>query len=336
MINIGIIGTGFGSKVHVPGFRNIPNVQVYGITGDSFSKTKKIAKQLNIPNTYSSWQELINDEKIDAISIATPPHIHKDIVTSALKNSKAILCEKPFGKTLQDAQAMTKSVKKQKMANAVDFEFRYVPEFQYLKTLLDKKLIGDIRYVSINWITGGRASINAKINWSNYKKYGGGILANYGSHVIDYIEWLINPIQKVNANLSIVKQSKKNIDAEDTCEIKAILKNNVKASVLITNVVFGGEGHTIEIFGSKGTLKLSNPNLFDFMQGFSIVHINGKTEKEKKLITPKKFGTISSKVKDGHFQSLIKLLKSNQKLVAVGECGFDLYYGFSAEETQTE
>lgn len=276
MINIGIIGTGFGAKVHIPGFQKLSGVKIMAIAGKNKNETKLVAEQHNIPLTYSHWRDLVKNPKIQAVSIATPPFLHFLIIQEALKQKKAILCEKPFCTTVQQAGLLEKVAKKNKITNAVDFEFRYVPHFQKLKKQLEKKSIGKINYCKIVWITGGRANKNFPLNWMNYKKLGGGVLLNYGSHVIDYLEWLLGPISSVSADLKIIKKNKETATADDFCQFFSLLQNGVPTQVTLSNVLYGGEGHTLEIYGDKGTLKLSNRNLFDAVNGFTLTKIDSR------------------------------------------------------------
>lgn len=275
MINVGIIGTGFGAKVHIPGFQKLPGVKIMAIAGKNKSEIKAIAEQYHIPLAYSHWQDLIKNPQIHAVSIATPPFLHFPIIQEALKQKKSILCEKPFCTTVRQADLLEKMAKKNNIANAVDFEFRYVSHFQELKKQLEKKSIGKINYCKIVWITGGRANKNFPLNWMNYKKLGGGMLLNYGSHVIDYMEWLLGPISSVAADLKIIK-NKEAATADDFCNFSLLLQSGVSVQVTLSNVLYGGTGHTLEIYGSEGTLKLSNHNLFDAINGFTLTKTDNK------------------------------------------------------------
>ena len=105
MINIGIIGTGFGAKVHIPAFRKIAGVRVLGVAGTDKEKTARIAKEYDIPLAFASWKELIAYPDIHAVSIVTPPYLHKEMALYASKLGKHILCEKPLTVSTKDAKA---------------------------------------------------------------------------------------------------------------------------------------------------------------------------------------------------------------------------------------
>ena len=304
MLNVGIIGTGFGAKVHIPAFKKIKNIKVNGIWGKDLSETKRLQDKFDIPNVFENWRNLVMSPKIDIISIATPPFLHKDIILAAAENKKPIICEKPFTLNATQANTALKAAEKAKIIHAVDFEFRYISHFQELKKLIHNGKIGTIKYCKISWITGGRARENFPLNWMNYQKLGGGVLLNYGSHIIDYLGWLFGDIKYVSGNLKILKKqnvSSKTPDAEDYCEFLSIFKSGILAETVISNVLFGGEGHNIEIYGNRGTLKLINNNLFDPIKGFRLILIN-ENNISKTLINEFK-----SKNTDGRIDAFSKL-----------------------------
>ncbi len=292
MIKIGIIGTGFGAKVHIPGFQKIAGVKVWGLAGRDQTTTERLAKAWQIPKIYKNWQAMVNDPAIDAVSIVTPPYLHYRIARAALLCKKAVFVEKAFVMSPKEATSLFRLAKKNKVIHGVDFEFRNIPYFQLLKALLEKKTIGKIRLVKIDWLTGGRAKNDLPPTWHNYKRYGGGTLFNYGSHVIDYVEWLFGQTRSVQGTLLQLKNFRtKGVrpDAEDTCLFSLRLTNNIRVEVTISNVLFGGRGHHLEIYGDQGTLRLSNPDVRDAVKGFQLFRTEAINEITKTIALPKSF-----------------------------------------------
>ena len=97
MIRIGVIGTGFGSLVHVPAFKEIAGVHVAGISSRDPHHAKAVAEKFGI-RSFSSWQELIECPDIDAVSIALPAGMHPEVVLAAIAKGKSVLCEKLPGR----------------------------------------------------------------------------------------------------------------------------------------------------------------------------------------------------------------------------------------------
>lgn len=90
---VGIIGTGFGTKVHYPAFRAHKKFNVVSIAGFNSEKTMKIATNLSIKG-YSDWEELIRNDGLDLIAITTPPYLHYQMAKYALEMGKDLLLEK--------------------------------------------------------------------------------------------------------------------------------------------------------------------------------------------------------------------------------------------------
>ncbi len=281
MTNIGIIGTGFGAKVHVPGFRAVRGARVLGIAGKSAEKTRRVAKEQNIPLVFSSWKELVRDPRIHAVSITTPPPYHQEMAFYAAKHGKHIFCEKPLAMTVQEAKAMLAAARRAGVAHMVDFEFRNLPGLLTLRKLLAKKTLGNIRHVSIAWLTGGRASMNVPLGWQNRTKDGGGVLFSHGSHVVDYMELLFGKAKSVSARLTVAK--KNGATAEDTCDMLFALENGATANVSLSNVLPNAHRHAIEAYGDKGSLKLINRDPKNPDYGFRLFHFSSATNKEMEI-----------------------------------------------------
>ena len=100
MLNIGIIGAGHISTQHIEAYNGIDGCKVKAISDLNKLLARERAQEYGICNVYTNYKELLKDESIDAISIATPTFTHKDIVIDALCAGKNVLCEKPPAKPL--------------------------------------------------------------------------------------------------------------------------------------------------------------------------------------------------------------------------------------------
>lgn len=329
MINIGIIGTGFGGKIHLPGFQKIKGVRVLGLSGKNFEKTKELAKKYKVPLIFKNWKELARHPKIQAVSVATPPYLHAPMALAAIRAGKHVFCEKPLAMNPLEAAKMLKAAQKSKLCHAIDFEFREMPLFKFFKELLRQKRIGRLRYINISLLTGGRASTKVPFSWQNDAKLGGGTLFAYASHMVDYIEWFFGRIAKVSANLSIAKKHTggRKVTADDTCDILMELKDGTPLNLRVSNVLSGGSGHSVTVYGEKGALKLQNQNLLDMAYGFEIWETKFQEFSPKKLALPRRFGKLP-KYPDGR---LALFIKTAEKFIASVKKGKNL--GPSFEES---
>ncbi len=309
MVTIGIIGTEFGAKVHLPGFRKVKNAKVLAIAGNDFSKTAAISREAKLPLVFKSWKELVACPEISAVSIATPPYLHAEMAAFAMKMGKHVLCEKPLAVSVSEAKKMAAFAKRYNVVNMIDFEFRNIPHWIHAKHLLQNGEIGKVGYVNIAWITGGKARSGIPLSWKNFTDKGGGTLLEFGSHIVDYVEWFFGPITEMLADLKTVKkQTSKARLAEDTINVLMRLKNGAIVNASASNVMRGGRGHAIEIYGSEGTLKLVNPNLKDSVYGFELFKEGLNAEDSRKITVP---GDLSKhqNYKDGRLPIFIETAK---------------------------
>lgn len=285
MITIGLIGTGFGANVHIPALKNISGLTLIGVAGSDTVRVAEIAKMHGL-RAYKSWKALIADPAIQAVSIATPPALHEEMAIAAAAAGKHIICEKPMAPTVKACARMLTAVKKAHIVHAIDFEFPFIPAWQHCKELLDAKCIGRIRRINIAWLTGSRAAPSSLMpNWKTIARLGGGILPEYGSHILNYVEWFFGPIAEVFGTLTNTKRERKNA-AADSADLILKLKTGVPVNVSVSNVVPGGHGHSIEVYGDTGSLKLINANLKDSVYGFELLYTKLGEDIMQKLPLP--------------------------------------------------
>ncbi len=271
-LSVGIIGTGFGARVHVPAFRHISAVEVAAIAGQDRKNAAQVAQAHGIPTVHDSWQALIDDKKIRAVVVAVPPVFHYDMVMRALRAGKHVLCEKPFGVDADQAAQMLELSREVQTVCMVDYLFRMAPERMRLKELLTAGAIGRIARVTIEWTMRGRAAGNSAWSWQFDPSRGGGVLFAFGAHVVDYLQWLVGPVRTVTAHLStrggpagMVPDDR--LIAADTLDAILLLEDNTPVSVTVSNATAGGRGHWLTVYGERGALAVGNPNLADAVIG---------------------------------------------------------------------
>ena len=106
--SIGIIGCGAIAEAHLSAYL-ANSAQITAVSDVSLERAEALAAKAGKPSVYIDYLELLDSGKVDAISICTPPHLHREIVIAALQRGIHILCEKPLAGTLEDAQAMVEA-----------------------------------------------------------------------------------------------------------------------------------------------------------------------------------------------------------------------------------
>lgn len=287
-IGVAVVGTGFGQKIHIPGFQAHHRTEVVAVYHRNLDKAQAIASSQNIPYACNSIEDIIAIPEVAAVSISTPPFLHFEMAKKVLAAGKHLLLEKPTALTANEARELYKLTNKSqtnpespsaKTIATMDFEFRFIPSWQMLAELLATGYVGEKRLIKIDWLVSGRADANRPWNWYSQKDKGGGVLGATGSHVFDYINWLFGPVKRLSGQLITGISARpdpdelgklKPVDADDSCTLMLELADGTPCQVCLSSVTYQGRGHWVEIYGSKGTLVLGSDNQQDYVHGFRL------------------------------------------------------------------
>ncbi len=277
-LGVAVVGTGFGQKVHIPGFKEHAKTEVVAVYHRDIAKAQAIATEQNIPNACSRLADVLALPGVDAVSIATPPFLHYPMATDVLNAGKHLLMEKPTTLNAQEAQSLADLAEKNGLVTAMDFEYRFVPAWQYLHQLLTEGYVGKPYLVKIDWIMQSRADKTRPWNWYAQKSQGGGALGALGSHSFDYIPWLLGPVKQLSAKLTTAITERiepesgetRPVDADDSCLITLELMDGTPVQLALSSVSRNGRGHWLEVYGDRGTLVLGSANQKDYVHGFQL------------------------------------------------------------------
>ena len=277
-IGVALVGTGFGQKIHLPGFKEHPRTEVVAVYNQDLNKAQAIAQSHNIPAAFDDLNKIVSSPEVDGVSISTPPFLHYEMAKLTLEAGKHLLLEKPMNLSAQETKHLYHLAHQKGLVATADFEFRFVPAWQLLAEHLDQGFVGEKRLIKIDWLVTSRADPEREWNWYSQKEKGGGALGAIGSHAFDYISWLFGPVKRLCADLSCAVPERpdpksgqlKRVDADDTCLIVLELADGTPCQVALSSVTYQGRGHWVEVYGERGTLVLGSDNLKDYVHGFRL------------------------------------------------------------------
>ncbi len=278
-IKVAVVGTGFGEKIHIPGFQEHPETEVVAVYHRELSKAKAIASRHNIPYAFANLDDLLSLESLDAVSIATPPFLHYSMAKKVLLAKKHLLLEKPMTITTSEIEELHALAQQNGLIAIADFEFRFIPPWQLLAEYLQQGYVGKKYLIKIDWLVASRANPERPWNWYSCADLGGGVLGAIGSHCFDYINWLFGPVKRLCAFLNCAIPSRpdplsnnafKAVDSDDTTLIMLELADGTPCQISLSSVANQGRGHWVEIYGDRGTLVLGSINLKDYVHGFHL------------------------------------------------------------------
>lgn len=266
VLKVGIIGTGFGSVVQFPGFKQNVNFKPVAIAGKHKIKTDKIGKRLNVSKSTTDWRELITDPEIDLISIVTPPDLHRDMAIAALDFGKHVLCEKPLSIDLRQAREMSQAAEDSGLVAMVNLGFRYLPSKAYFAELIKQGFLGKIYQFDINVLNPARLNPRSRgYNWWSDRNSGGGILYALGSHYIDYLNLIFGkinsvcgrPFTHIPKRLNKLTGKMQKVSTDDAFVALFDVGDGILSTMKISTTTAFGKGARIEAYGSEGALILT-------------------------------------------------------------------------------
>jgi predicted dehydrogenase len=263
VIRAAVVGLGFGARVHVPGLRSLEGVEVVAVCARHGADA--VAERLGVARAYASWNELLAEEALDLLTVAAPPGVQAEIARAALERRLPVLCEKPLGRTADEAAALAELAAEAGVPTLVDFEFRAIPAFARAHELLAAGELGRPTRAEIVWTVGTRAGGPLPPSWKDRDELGGGALLALGVHAFDYLGWLVGPIRAVAGRVDVVEGS-----SDTGCVAELELRDGVAATVTVSTAAAEPRGHRVRIECEGGTVEIENADLSDWMSGFEL------------------------------------------------------------------
>ncbi|MDN5203420.1 Gfo/Idh/MocA family oxidoreductase [Fulvivirgaceae bacterium BMA10] len=200
----GIIGVGDVCEVKsAPAMNLVENSELIAVMRRRGALAKDYAQRHNIAKWYDDADELINDPDVNAIYIATPPAFHAEYTKRVASAGKAVYVEKPMARTYEECLEMIEACKNANVPLYVAYYRRSLPHFLKIKELIDQQAIGDIRMVNIQLIQACNPDIVSRQehNWRvDPKIAGGGYFYDLASHQLDFLDYVLGPIETANGH----------------------------------------------------------------------------------------------------------------------------------------
>jgi len=196
-LNIGLIGAGSISTIHLDAYRNNEDAVIYAICDLNEERARSRGAEYGAVKVYTDYNELLADPEIDAVDICTWNNYHAEISIAALKAGKHVHVEKPLCKTVEEALAIEEAVHATGKVLQVGFVRRHNRNVTFLKKMINDGELGEIYYA--------KASILRRLGnpggwFSDKERSGGGPLIDLGVHVIDVCWYLMGKPKPVSVS----------------------------------------------------------------------------------------------------------------------------------------
>jgi len=256
-----VVGTGFGCRVHVPALRNA-GFTVHALVGRDPARTRRRADRLGIPHAFSSLEDALALDDVQAVTIATPPDTHAALAVAACTAGRHVVCEKPFALDAAEAERMLAAAEDAAVTHLVGHEFRWSPERALVARAIAGGMIGEPRTFSLVQYVPLVADPAAPVpDWWFDAGRGGGWLGASGSHIVDQLRTWLGEIAAVSAALPTV--SARRAGAEDTFVVRVAMRSGAQGVLQQTAAAWTPQvvGVTI-VAGTDGTIEVTGDGVF--------------------------------------------------------------------------
>ncbi|WP_422424521.1 Gfo/Idh/MocA family protein [Bacillus sp. PSXD-155] len=260
ILKVGIIGCGsIAQHRHLPEYEANPYVQIVAVCDSNKKRAKKIANNYGV-NMYTDYNELINCEELDAVSVCTPNHLHASISIAALQAGIHVLCEKPMATSKADAEMMIGAAEKSGKKLMIGHNQRFVASHQKAKQMIKSGAIGKIYSFRTAFGHSGPEnwSVDGKESWFFKKEEAFlGAMGDLGVHKADLIRYILNEeITEVGAFVETSAKTFSNVDDCAVCILKS--ESGIIGTLAASWSYVSKEDNSTIIYGEKATLRLED------------------------------------------------------------------------------
>jgi predicted dehydrogenase len=277
-IGVGVAGTGFIGPAHVEALRR-NGITVLGLAENTREKAEQKAAEMGIPRIYGSLDEMLKDDDIQVVHLATPNYLHYPHAKAALLAGKHVICEKPLAMNTRESAELVALAKETGKVNAVNFNIRMYPLVQQARSMVQSGELGDLFILQGSYLQDWLL-FPTDWNWRLEPELGGTLRAvgDIGSHWLDLITFItglrvvevladfktMHPIRKkpakpVETYTGKILQPEDYVDqpifTEDYATILLHFENDVRGVLTVGQVCSGRKNRLyFEINASKSSL----------------------------------------------------------------------------------
>jgi predicted dehydrogenase len=277
-VRVCVIGLGRAGLIHARNFAAaVPEAELAVVVDPNPEALESALKEIHPGKCLTQWQEGVLEKDIDAIVVATPTDLHKEIVVAAAQSGKHILCEKPMALNSEECDLMIEAVEKNRVKLQIGFMRRYDRSFLEAKERIARGEIGDV--VLVKSLTHGPSIPKA---WQYDVARSNGPLAEVNSHDIDILRWFADSefktVYAIGGNYRCPDARQDYPDFYDNVVLTASFENGKQGLIGGAVAVRYGYDTRVEILGTDGILFIGS------LDASSVVSCNPRQGSVKAIV----------------------------------------------------
>lgn len=267
-IRVAVIGCGRIAKNHFAAIeRHAGDLELVAVCETNPAVLQQHTETWKVPG-YASLPDLLGQQPLDLVALCTPSGLHPEETILAARHGVHVMTEKPMATRWQDGVRMVKACDEAGVHLFVVKQNRRNATLQLLKRAVEEKRFGRIHMVHLNVFWTRPQSYYDQAKWRGTWEFDGGAFMNQASHYVDLLDWLIGPVEKVQAMVGTTRD----IEVEDTGVLNVRWRNGALGSMAVTMLTYPKnlEG-SITILGEQGSVRVggvavNDIQLWDFAE----------------------------------------------------------------------
>src|SRR3989441_9766880 len=202
-LGVGIIGVspvrGWAATAHIPALRALPNYEIRAVSAHSAESARAVGQAFAVGAVFSDHEKLVTQPDIDLVAVTVKVSHHRELVSAALAAGKAVYCEWPLGRDLDDARAMAALAAEPGMRTSVGMQARQAPAIEFVQQLLSDGYIGEVlstSMVGLSVLGGTLVQPNA---YMLDKANGANVLTVAFGHSLDTLNYVLGEFAELSA-----------------------------------------------------------------------------------------------------------------------------------------
>jgi predicted dehydrogenase len=306
-VRFAVLGAGHIGKRHAEMIRRNPDAELVAIA-DVLPAEDLGIKDFGVPYFNSAEALFASGLEFDVANICSPNGVHAEHSLLALEHRKHIVCEKPMGLSKAECeQVIFKALQVSRQVFCV-MQNRYSPPSQWIKDVIDRRLLGEIFMVQVNCYWNRDERYYKKGTWKGIQRMDGGTLFTQFSHFIDIMYWLFGDIDEIQAKFADFNH-KDLTDFEDSGLVNFRFVNGGMGCINYSTSVWNQNlESSLTVIGEKGSIKIGG----QYMNEVEYCHIKDYTMPELPPSSPANdYGAYKGSAANHHFiiQNVIETLQ---------------------------
>jgi predicted dehydrogenase len=268
-LGVGIIGVspvrGWAATAHIPALRALPNYEIRALSAHSAESARAVGEAFGVDAVFADHQQLVTQPDVDVVAVTVKVPRHRELVSAALAAGKAVYCEWPLGRDLDDARAMAALAEEQGVRTVVGLQARQAPAIELVQELLSDGYVGEVLSTSMVGLSVLGDVLVQPNAYMLDKANGANVLTIAVGHSLDLLNYVLGEFADLSAvsdlrrPLITIEETGEQIvkTAADQIAVIGTLTSGATASIHIREAVAGGTGFLWEINGTDGTLQIT-------------------------------------------------------------------------------